>query len=220
MMLDESVEFLTNTQWQIAHDIARDLIESDADVNELGKAIAYLRSAINQDPSKAGTQFFKFLQTLVRNGNQIGHSGRTIGYYRTLDKVVGISLKKEEANAQNMLKILGWVARLMRYYKVTPIGEIPDIEFTEEETEFLTERQLAIEKLKSEQAFKEGQIIEAVVDKKYSKGNKVTYVIEGIAFTEKERKTFNSIPESGIVKVQIKSLKEDGSINHVKFTDV
>lgn len=219
MMLDESVDFLTNTQWQVAHDIARELVEADVDANELGKAIAYLRGAIDQDSSKAGTQFLKFLKTLVKNGNQIGHSGKTIGYYRNLDKVIETYLREEENNAQNMLKILGWVARLMRYYKVTPIGEIPTIEVTEEQPTSLSNRQLALERLKSEKVFEEGQIIEAQVDKKHSKGSKVTYLIEGISFTEKEPKTFNSIPESGTVKVQVKSLKEDGSINHVKYIE-
>ena len=218
-MTDAVPELLTNTQWQAAHAIARDLVLAEADVNELGKAIAYLRSAINRDAATAGTQFFKFLAALVRSGNQIGHSGRTIGYYRAVDKACKAHLSSEASDAQSLLQILGWAARLMRYYKVTPIGEIVEIEFQEPEVTAVTERQAAIEALKTTQAFEEGQIIEAQVEKKQSKGSKVTYLIGGIPFTEKEPKTFDQIPESGTVKVQIKSLKEDSSINHIKFVE-
>lgn len=219
MTTDTTSEQLTPAQWQVAHAIARDLVASETDVNELGKAIAYLRSAINRDASSAGTQFFKFLKTLVGNGNQIGYGGRTINYYRNIDKACNAHLKGEEAYAQGMLQILGWTARLIRYYKVTPIGEILEIETEQQEIIAVTERQAAVEKLKATQVFEEGQIIEAQIDKKHSKGNKVTYLIAGVSFTEKEPKTFDSIPESGTVKVQIKSLKKDGSINHIKFVD-
>lgn len=216
---DAAPELLTNAQWQIAHEIARDLVASEMDVNELGKAIAYLRSAISRDSSSAGSQFFKFLSTLVKSGNAIGHSGKTIGYYRNLDKACNTHLKNAISDAQSMLQILGWAARLMRYYKVTPIGEIPEVVAQEEEVTAVSERQAAIAALRSTQTFEEGQIIQAVVEKKHSKGNKVTYLIAGVSFTEKEAKTFNQIPESGSVKVEIKSLKEDGTINHIKFIE-
>ncbi len=37
-------ENLTEIQWQIAHAIAQTLVKENTDVNELGKAIAYLRA--------------------------------------------------------------------------------------------------------------------------------------------------------------------------------
>jgi hypothetical protein len=218
-MTDVASERLTNAQWQAAHAIARDLVIAEVDVNELGKAIAYLRSAINRDAATAGTQFFKFLATLVRSGNQIGHSGRTIGYYHAVDKACNTHLNSAASDAQSLLQILGWATRLMRYYKATPIGEMVEIEFKEQEITAVTERQAAIEELKSTQMFGEGQFIEAQVEKKQPKGSKVTYILGGVPFTEKEPKTFDQIPESGTVKVQIKSLKEDGSINHIKFAE-
>lgn len=214
---DASTELLTEAQWQIAHAIAQNLVQTETDVNELGKAIAYLRHAMNQNPSDAGSRFFKCLKMLVSNGRQIGHSGRTLDYYRNIDKACSQYLRREEADAETMLQILGWTARLMRYYKVTPIGEISEFNSEVQVAPIVTERQAAIEELKNAQEFEEGQILEAQIDKKHSKGNKVTYIILGIAFTEKEPKLFNIIPDSGTVKVQIKSLKEDGSINHVKF---
>ena len=218
-MTDAVPELLTNTQWQAAHAIAHDLVESKTGVNEFNKVISYLRSAISHDASKAGTQFFKFLETLKRGGAQIGHSAQTPIYYKNIFNACNAHLKSEESDAQSLLQILGWTARLMRYYEVTPIGEVPTLEFQEEEITAITERQTAMAELKKSQMFQEGQIIEAQVDKKHSKGSKVTYLIAGIPFSEREPKTFDQIPESGTVKVQVKSLKEDGSINHIKFVE-
>ncbi|QYO68155.1 dienelactone hydrolase family protein [Leptolyngbya sp. 7M] len=123
---DVSTELLTDTEWQIAHAIAQDLARTETDVNELGKAIAYLRHAIKQNPLDAGSRFFKYLKMLVSNGKQIGHSGKTLGYYRNIDKACSQHLRQAEAEAETMLQILGWAARLMRYYRVTPIGEISE----------------------------------------------------------------------------------------------
>lgn len=219
MITDIAPELLTETQWQIAHAIARDLVTTETDVNELGKAIAYLRSAIHHHPSSAGTQFSKFLKTLVSSGNQIGHSGKTPSYYRNIDKACNAHLRSEESNAQGMLQILGWATRLLRYYKVTPIGEISAFETKAEESAAVVARRAEIEKLKTKQMFAVSQIIEATVSKKHTTGSQVTYLIEGVSFKEKEAKTFKDIPEGGTVKVQIKSLKEDGSINHIKFVE-
>ncbi|MGF1482359.1 MAG: hypothetical protein ACFB4I_23250 [Cyanophyceae cyanobacterium] len=183
---------LTSAQWQIAHVIALKLVKEETDVNELGKTIAYLRSAIDRDLSNAKTQFFNFLSVLVKNGNQIGHSDKTPEYYRNIEKACKTHLRNEEFDVFDVLQILGWAARLMRYYKVAP---------------------------KSIQTFKVEQIIEAQVYRKHSKGHRVTYSVAGIPFTEKESKKFDKIPESGTVKVQIRSLKEDGSIKHIKFVE-
>ncbi|WAL59849.1 hypothetical protein [Thermocoleostomius sinensis] len=206
---------LTDAQWNMAHQIADRLAKEDTDVNELGKVIAYLRTAINQYGSNAGSQFFKYLKTLVKNGNSIGHSSKTIGYYRSIDKACSDILQKENLDAEAILQILGWAARLMRYYKVSPIGENAEPQ-EESVPSAVTERQAAIEALIQTQTFEVGQMIEAQVKQKL-KGNKVTYLIGDLLFTEKEAKTFDRIPASGKVKVEIKSLKEDGSINHVKF---
>ena len=76
---------LTDPQWQIADAIARQLVIDGTDVNELRKAIAYLREHLDRE--QAGKYFFEYLKTLVRQGKSIGHSKRTIGYYRSLDDV-------------------------------------------------------------------------------------------------------------------------------------
>ena len=204
-MTDES---LTDIQWQIAHALAQTLVQEDTDVNELGKAIAYLRAYTNRE--NAGTKFFDYLKTLARNGRQIGHSQRTSDYYQTIANTCSKYLKAHQDNAAVMLHILGWASRLMRYYKNSgSIGEItaPLVE---------SARQAEIAEVVSSHNFALGQILEATVIG--IKGNKVTYEILGtIKLTEKEPKKAQSFSEGQKVKVEILDLKEDRSIKKVKW---
>lgn len=96
---------LTESQWQIADAIARQLVLDDVDVNELQKAIAYLRSTV--DKENAGKNFFDYLKELVRHGNTIGHSKRTVGYYRSLDSICNQYLQEYQDSASRMLRLLG-----------------------------------------------------------------------------------------------------------------
>ena len=202
-------ESLTDKQWEIAHAIAQTLVKEQTDVNELGKAIAYLRNAVNQDRADANSRFFKYLKTLVGNGRQIGHSGKTTDYYRSIDKACSDCLKGFQGDASTLLQILGWASRLMRYYKEAgPIGEVvtPVVE---------SARQVEIAKAIGSHEFAVGQIVEAKVTA--VKGNKVTYEILGtIRLTEKEPKKAQSLSEGQTVKVEILDLKEDGSLRKVK----
>lgn len=202
-------ESLTENQWKIAHAIAQTLVKEQTDVNELGKAIAYLRNAVNQNQADANSRFFKYLKTLVGNGRQIGHSGKTTDYYRSIDKACSDCLKGFQGDASTLLQILGWASRLMRYYKEAgPIGEVvtPVVE---------SARQVEIAKAIGSHEFAVGQIVEAKVTA--VKGNKVTYEILGtIRLTEKEPKKAQSLSEGQTVKVEILDLKEDGSLRKVK----
>jgi hypothetical protein len=202
-------ESLTENQWEIAHAIAQTLVKEQTDVNELGKAIAYLRNAVNQDRADANSRFFKYLKTLVGNGRQIGHSGKTTDYYRSIDKACSDCLKGFQGDASTLLQILGWASRLMRYYKEAgPIGEVvaPVVE---------SARQVEIAKAIGSHEFAVGQIIEAKVTA--VKGNKVTYEILGtIRLTEKEPKKAQSLLEGQVVKVEVLDIKEDGSPKKVK----
>ena len=205
-----ATESLTENQWQIAHAIAQTLVKENTDVNELGKAIAYLRLYSHQD--NAGARFFDYLKTLVRNGRQIGHSQRTSEYYESIEKVCSKYLKAYQDNTSVMLQILGWASRLMRYYKNSgSIGEItaPVVESV---------RQAEIAEVISTHDFAVGQIIEAMVT--VIKGNKVTYEILGtIKLTEKEPKKAQFLSEGQQVKVEILDLKEDRTIKKVKCID-
>ena len=205
-------ESLTENQWKIAHAIAQTLVKEQTDVNELGKAIAYLRNAVNQNQADANSRFFKYLKTLVANGRQIGHSGKTTDYYRSIDKACSDCLKGFQGDASTLLQILGWASRLMRYYKEAgPIGEVvaPVVE---------SARQVEIAKAIGSHEFAVGQIVEAKVTA--VKGNKVTYEILGtIRLTEKEPKKAQSLSEGQTVKAEILDIKEDGSIRKVKFSE-
>ena len=200
-------ESLTEHEWGVAHAIAQTLVKEQTDVNELGKAIAYLRNAVND--SNAGTRFFKYLKTLVSNGRQIGHSKKTSDYYRNIDEACTRYLQSEQTNPQKMLEILGWSARLMRYYREAgPIEEIvaPVAE---------SARQAEIAQVTQSQKFKIGQKLEAKVTK--INGNKVSYEILGtIKLTEKEPKKAQSLSENQVVQIEILDLKEDGSLRKVK----
>jgi hypothetical protein len=201
---------LTETQWEIAHGIAKILVQDNTDANELGKAIAYLRAHSHGD--KAGVRFFDYLKTLVRNGKLIGHSQKTADYYNNIERACSKYLKGYQDNPAILLQILGWVSRLMRYYKNSgTIGEItaPVIE---------SARQAEIAEAISSHNFAVGDIMEATVTA--VKGNKVTYQILGtIKLTEKEPKKANSLSEGQNVKVEILELKEDRSIKKVKCAE-
>ncbi|MEB3181617.1 MAG: hypothetical protein VKL59_21670 [Nostocaceae cyanobacterium] len=211
-----TTESLSETQWQIAHNIAITLVKENVDVNELGKAIAYLRTIINQP--NAGAKFFKYLKTLVSNGRQIGHSSKTTDYYRSIERTCNQYLQPEQANAEVILVILGWAARLMRYYKdASPIEEITR-EQGEEKVAKVSERQAEIAEVFLAQNFAIDQILDATV--LGVKSNKVTYEMLGtIRLTEKEPKRAASLQEGQVVKVKITAIKEDGSIKSVKCVD-
>jgi hypothetical protein len=204
-------ESLTEREWGIAHAIAQTLVQDNTDVNEFGKAIAYLRNAVNQNQTDANSRFFKYLKTLVGNGRQIGHSGKTTDYYRSIDKACSDCLKGFQGDASTLLQILGWASRLMRYYKEAgPIGEVvaPVLE---------SARQVEIAKAISSHEFAIGQIVEAKVTA--VKGNKVTYELLGtIKLTEKEPKKAPSLFEGQVVKVEVLDIKDDGSPKKVKCT--
>jgi hypothetical protein len=202
-------ENLTEIQWQIAHAIAQTLVKENTDVNELGKAIAYLRAY--SDRENAGLRFFDYLKTLAKNGRHIGHSKRTSEYYDSIEKACSQYLKAYKDDVAAMLQILGWAARLMRYYaNAGTIGEItaPVIESV---------RQAEIAEATQSQEFALNQILEATVLK--IKGNKVTYEILGvIKLTEKEPKKVSSLVEEQTVQVKITAL-QNGSIKSVKCVD-
>ncbi|MDZ8108254.1 MAG: hypothetical protein RM338_21900 [Nostoc sp. DedQUE12a] len=209
-----SSESLTDAQWEIAHAIAQILVKENTDVNELGKAVAYLRASVQQP--NAISRFFTYLKTLVSNGKQIGHSGKTTNYYRSIEKACSDYLKGV-SDAHTMLQILGWVSRLMRYYKdaSVPIGEIALPTTLPVESA----RQAEISKVAKSQDFQVDQILDATVTK--INNIKVTYEILGtIKLTEKEPKKASSLQEGQTVKVKIVSLKDDGSIKSVKFIDL
>lgn len=178
-------ESLTEREWEIARAIAQTLAEeqrrldekSDGITTELKKTVTYLKA--NQDQPNAGAKFFTYLNTLVKHGGQIGHSGKTPDYYRCIEKACKQHLQGERGNTQTMLLILGWAARLVRYHKeAISIGEA-----SPQEVAFLKPQ---IRKYESNCKYKEGQIVEAKileiitkdVDSKKTKTT-ITYEVDG-----------------------------------------
>jgi hypothetical protein len=204
---------LTDQQWKIAHAIAQTLVKEDTDVNEVSKAVAYLRTVI--DKNDATSRFLTYLETLVRDGKMIGHSGKTPGYYRNIEATCS-QYFKSNSDALTILQILGWVSRLMKYYNNSgvPMGEIT----VPTAVVVKSARQAEIAKVTESQEFKEGDIIDAKVTK--INGNRVSYEILGIIkLTEREPKKAGVLHEGQTVKVKIVSLKDDGSIKSVKFSE-
>ncbi len=207
---------LTSTQWQVADVIARQLVLDDADTNELRKTIAYLRAYSERED--AGKKFFDYLNTLARNGNRIGHSKKTQGYLESISETCQQYLGNYKDDVPVMLQVLGWVARLMQYYKEAgPIGELNIVSIGDIPSEAQKIREEKINKLVESENLEVGKQIDAIILGKNQRGSEVTYEISGISFKEKEKKSFDSIPDNGPVIVEIKSLKDNGSINHVKF---
>ncbi|MGA9380546.1 MAG: hypothetical protein WBV73_17420 [Phormidium sp.] len=218
MIMNETLmESLTENQWKIAHAIAQSLVQENADVNELGKAIAYLRNAVNQNQSDAGSKFFKYLKTLVSNGRQIGHSGKTSDYYRSIDKVCSQYLQNQSINADTLLQILGWSARLMRYYKEG--GLIENIATPISQVNSLPKPQISQSKTSSK--YKEGQIVDAtvidrvdkVIDSKKTKST-IIYEIDGERLGKPEEiynmeKKGISLNVADVVKLLIIEVKDD-----------
>ncbi len=213
---------MPEADWQVAHAIAQTLVQQEIDVNELGKAIAYLRFAIQQNPASAGTQFFKYLKTLVSQGRSIGHSGRTLEYYRNLDKVCSSYLNPYQSNPLILLHILGWTARLMRYCKE---GGVLDVDLTVNQTAVAatpklqeTERQVEIRSVAQSQNFQVGQQVEAMV--KNIKGKEVTYELPGgIKLTVKEPKKYGELSVGQNGQVEILEMRENGIPKKVKWVN-
>lgn len=99
----------------IARALAEDLADAEVDPNEAQKTLAYLKS---RGESRA---LFDYLQTVVRNGGAVIRSGRTLGYYRELEKACKQHLKPIQDDYEAMLWTFGWSLRLLRYNK--EVGE-------------------------------------------------------------------------------------------------
>jgi len=200
---------LTPAQWTIADAIARTLVRDNVKVNELQKAIAYLR--MYGDREKAGIEFFNYLQILAREGKQVGHSQQTQRYYDTIKTTCRQYLHPYSEDIPTLLHILGWASRLVRYYADgVPTGEIavPTV---------LSEREAEIQAAIATAEAALGDEVAAIV--RVIKGNQVTYEIPATAqkLKQKEPKKAASLIENQEVEVEIMELYEDGRIKRVKL---
>lgn len=209
----ETIE-LTESHWQSAHAVAIELVKNDTDPNELSKAISYLSAYGERE--NAGAKFFSYLTTLAKNGDRIGHSKKTIEYYTNIDATCQKHLKDYQNNVPVLLPILGWVVRLMRYYKdAVPMGELNAVETAP----IQSEDRAKIAEFSAAQKFTVGQQLEATITGiKGENVKKVSYEILGvIKLTQKEPKLSEKLQVGQTVKVEIVKLKEDGIIDKVKI---
>ncbi len=208
---------LSERQWQLAHIVAQQLVLAEADANELGKAKAYLRAIAYQ--SDAGQRFFRYLQTLAKQGNRIGHSRRTQNYFTSMSNVCQEYLQDEASKPESLQMIVGWAFRLMRYYKDgVPPDSLQQIAQELVETEVLSERQAEIAQAMESVDVKVGTILDATIIN--IKRVEVTYQILGsINKTNREHRKVNQLSIGQKVKVEVTELKEDGTIKKVKLSD-
>jgi hypothetical protein len=119
---------LTNKEWEIVHSMAKafaqqqEIIDrknnksSDGLKTELKKVVSYLYKTIQQ--GKSGEDFFMYLDILNTNSNCIWRSGQTPTYYNYVKQSCRDNLEDYQSNPRIILQILGWVVRLINYYKV------------------------------------------------------------------------------------------------------
>jgi len=222
----EDTQSLTESQWQTAHKIAVEFVKEQQRIEpnkegisaELDKIISYFCIFVSK--AEAGNKFFKYIKELVKNGKQIGHSGKTPEYYRSIDQYCDQYLRDYQDNPQVMLQILGWTSRLMRYYKTAPIAEL-DSKLQEKAAIADNQAQrLAEIKASVTQKFAVGDIIEAKVISKKDKGKEVTYELVGTSIrrNNKEPKKFEDLSVDQVVKVEVLEI-DDGIPKKFKRVD-
>jgi hypothetical protein len=228
--LEESTYSLTEYESQIAHNIARILAEEQITINresgsnsdgiktELEKVITYLYAKISQTEGKGKNNvlanLFNYLAHLIKHGKQIGHTGNVPKYYGSILYVCEKYFDIKQDDATRVLTILGWSARLIRFYKqkiesgevlpaILPVVKSPP----ETKTQTTTNQS---------QKFEIDQILDATIVKISS--SKVSYQVGDILIpNEKEPKQAKNLKEKQTVKVKVTAVKEDGSIKHVKY---
>ena len=104
-------------QWEIAHDIAFDLVDWGTDPNELGKVIAFIRR--HKGESDAKSRLMSLVQRLANTQNALIRSRQTQRFYRNIQEACQKHLR-DISDTNEILTVLGWSLRLMRYYRVEP----------------------------------------------------------------------------------------------------
>ena len=112
--------------WELADAVARELVSRETDVNEVQKVATHARVQAERQAERVGEDFFALLETMVRDGRYLVRSGRTLDYYRDLRDVCGRHLREFKRTTPEsgweLVGILFWAARLMRYYKSAEAG--------------------------------------------------------------------------------------------------
>lgn len=117
---------MQQSSWELADAIALELVGRETDVNEAQKVVTHARVQAERDAARVGGDFFALLEAMVNDGRYLVRSGRTLGYYRDLRDVCSRHLRGFRSTTPEsgweLVSILGWAARLMRYYR-SPEGK-------------------------------------------------------------------------------------------------
>ncbi|MDQ3918308.1 MAG: hypothetical protein M3348_07505 [Acidobacteriota bacterium] len=121
----EDLPPMQQADWDLADAVALELLNKDTDPKELQQLATYARVQAGRDPARVGENLFTLLGRMVRDGHLV-RSKQTPRYYRNLSDVCGSRLhdfrSTTRESAWKLVGILGWAARLMRYYR-SPEGQ-------------------------------------------------------------------------------------------------
>ena len=200
-------------QWEIAHDIAFDLVDWGTDPNELGKVIAFIRR--HQGESDAKNRLMTLVQRLANTRNALIRSRQTQRFYRNIQEACEKHLHNISDTGE-ILIILGWSLRLMRYYRVEP-KRATEEQLPQEQKQTQKQPTMQSSFLKKEEEkpkIKKGDRVNATILKK--EGNKVTVQLET---DENEEIVFERpyYPQQvgAQVKLRVQGVNEDGQITKV-----
>lgn len=216
---------LTPFQWNIVRAIAIELVLEDIRVSrnskkskklgtlaEIGKVNDYLSLYGNNK-----NQFFEYLQTLVDEGKKIGHSGITPEYYKNIEFICSKRLGSYQDDINLIRHIMEWAFRLMSYYEESfSTAELKEMLFDLEEVLKVSDRQAEIAKAIAANSYEVGQVLEAKITNKKTRGKMITYTINNLPTTQKDKKIFDKLEIGQSVQVEILVLRDDGKIKKVK----
>ena len=200
-------------QWEIAHDIAFDLVDWGTDPNELGKVIAFVRR--HQGESDAKNRLMTLVQRLANTRNALIRSRQTQRFYRNIQEACEKHLR-DISDIGEILTILGWSLRLMRYYRVEP-KRASEEQLPQERKQTQKQPTMQSSFLKKEEEkpkIKKGDRVNATILKK--EGFKVTVQLETDNNEELvfERPYYPQNVEDN-VKLRILAIDENGKIKKV-----
>ena len=116
-MQTKQAKQMNEAQWEIAHDIAFELVDRGTDPNELGKVLAFIRQYQNADNAK--DRLLLMVGRLANSSNALIRSRQTQRFYRNIQEACQQHLRGIN-EADELLQVLGWSLRLMRYYRIEP----------------------------------------------------------------------------------------------------
>ena len=204
---------MNEKQWSIAHDLASDLVDYGTDPNEFGKVAAFMRR--HRGENNAKDQLILLLQRLANSNNAPIRSRKTLEYYQDIQESCQKHLSSISEPDELML-ILGWCMRLMRYYRVEPKRAYEEQRRPQEpkQTQKPRPTQTPPPKQPEKPKFKAGDRVNATILKKA--GGKVTVQLQN---DENEELVFESPyypkPIGAQVKLRITGVDGTGKISKV-----